>query len=323
MSKKSVFVICALFGYLLLCPQSALQSARDGLLLWYHSVLPVIFPFLFFGGLLMRLVNAEDMPKILTRPFTRLFGCSTYGVFVIPAGFLCGFPAGARLTGDLYRDGKITREEALHLFGFANNVSPGFIVSYLASGQMRQPDRAGWYVLQILGAALLYGWIQSWPRRGRNYPESVQTPPTRETISFTLIDDCIYEAMSSALRLGAYILLFAILSGAITLAAPLSNPAVLLFVSGIEVTNGIHLLAVSALSDAQKYIAVSALAAFGGWSALAQSAGIGHMDKEMLFLLYQKQGDHHPAHNSDIHCPVPVEFPLIIAALLPQLHQIL
>ncbi|MCC8101956.1 MAG: hypothetical protein LIP11_06735 [Clostridiales bacterium] len=283
MSKKSVFVIIALFGYLLLCPQAALDSAREGLLLWYHSVLPVLFPFLFLSSLAMRLICAADMPKAFTRPFMRLFGCSAYGAFVIPVGFLCGFPMGARLTGDLYRDGKITQKEARQLYGFANNLSPGFIVSYLAAGQMQRPDLAGWFLLQILGAALLYGWAQARRPRGRQHAEHPQKLPSREKISFALIDACIYGAMESALRLGAYILLFAILSGAIGQAAPLSNPAVLLFASGIEVTNGIRLLATSALPEGGKYIAVSALAAFGGLSALAQSAGIAHMDKEMLF----------------------------------------
>ncbi|MCD8398334.1 MAG: hypothetical protein LUD12_14340 [Lachnospiraceae bacterium] len=283
MSKKSLFAIFLLFIYLLLCPQMALNSAREGLLLWYHSVLPVVFPFLFLSSLAIRLVSAEDMPKILTRPFTRLFGCSAYGAFVIPAGFLCGFPMGAKLTGDLYRDGKITREEALRLFGFANNLSPGFIVSYLAAEQMQQPALAGCFLLQILGAALLYGWTQGWPHHVHQHPAPQQTPRGHEKVSFSLIDDCIYGAMESALRLGAYILLFAILSGAITQAAPLSNPAILLFASSIEVTNGIRLLAASALSAGEKYVAVSALAAFGGFSALAQSAGIAHMDKEMLF----------------------------------------
>ncbi|MCD8338181.1 MAG: hypothetical protein LUD18_13120 [Lachnospiraceae bacterium] len=283
MSKKSLLLILLFFGYLLFCPQAALNSAREGLLLWYHSVLPVLFPFFVLSNLALRLISAEDMPKAVTRPFIRLFGCSAYGAFVIPAGFLCGLPVGAKLTGDLYRDGKITREEAKHLSGFSNNLSPAFIFSYLAAEQMCLPEQAGWFALQILGAALLYGWMQARPGRTRQRPECPQKSPKREKMSFTLLDDCIYGAMESALRLGAYILLFAILSGAIWQAAPVSNPAVLLLASGIEATNGIRLLAASSLPECGKYVAVSALAAFGGLSALAQSAGIAHMDQDMLF----------------------------------------
>ncbi|MCD8348199.1 MAG: hypothetical protein LUD16_09700 [Lachnospiraceae bacterium] len=283
MPKKFLCMIVLLFGYLLFHPQTALASAREGLLLWYHCVLPVVFPFLFLSSLALRLISAEDLPKAFTRPFIKLFGCSAYGAFVIPAGFLCGFPMGAKLTGDLYRDEKITQEEARRLFGFANNLSPGFIISYLAAEQMRQPEQSGWFVFQILGAAFLYGWAQAWSCRGKLHLQEPQTHSERKILSFALIDDCIYGAMESALRLGAYIVLFAILSGAILQIAPISNPAILLLVSGIEVTNGIRLLAASSLPEGGKYIAVSALAAFGGLSALAQSAGIAHMDKKMLF----------------------------------------
>ncbi len=106
-SASGLLLIFSLLGYLLLFPQIAAESARSGLLLWYHSVLPVIFPFLFLSSMMIRIIHAEDIPKTLTRPFMRLFGCSPYGAFVILAGFLCGLPVGAKLTSELYREKKL------------------------------------------------------------------------------------------------------------------------------------------------------------------------------------------------------------------------
>ncbi|MCD7820488.1 MAG: hypothetical protein LUH07_15790, partial [Lachnospiraceae bacterium] len=200
MRKKTVLLILLLFSYLLLCPQTALHSARDGLLLWYHSVLPVIFPFMFLSTLTLRILDADSLPEAFSRPLTRLFGCTAYGAFVILAGYLCGFPMGAKLTGDLYREKKITREEAHFLYGFANNLSPGFILTYLASEQMLLPNQAGYFLLQILGASLLKGWIEARKRKPfQPLPAAPQNKPA-EKLTFSMVDDCINDAVSNVLR---------------------------------------------------------------------------------------------------------------------------
>ncbi|MCC8044243.1 MAG: hypothetical protein LIP12_01930 [Clostridiales bacterium] len=287
MAKRIIVLILPAFGYLLLFPQTALLSARDGLLLWYQQVLPVIFPFMFLSTLAVRAVRASDLPRLVTRPLMAAFHCSAYGAFVILSGFLCGFPMGAFLTADLYQNGKISRNEAHLLLGFANNLSPGFILSYLSVQQMQLPREAGWFLFQILGAAVINGWIDA-RKNSIQITDDADTcetgsEPVRNTNLFSLIDSCIYDAMSSALRLGAYIMLFTILSGAIKTAVPSANPVILLLTSGIEVTAGIRMIAESGLSVSVKYIAVSALGAFGGLSALAQSVGIARMDQSMLF----------------------------------------
>ncbi|MCD8105532.1 MAG: hypothetical protein LUF35_11175 [Lachnospiraceae bacterium] len=289
MRKKWFLLIFLFFGYLLLFPQTALLSAQDGLLLWYRQVLPILFPFLFLNTLAMRTIHASDLPGLLIRPLMRAFHCSAYGAFVILSGFLCGFPMGAFLTGDLYRNEKISRDEARLLFGFVNNLSPGFIISYLSAGQMKMPRSAGWFLVQILGAALLCGWLDARTQsRVSSFSVGIESESEPDLKAgsgniFSLIDDCIYAAMSNALRLGAYIMLFAILSGAVQKIFPVTCPAALLLVSGIEVTSGVRLIAESGLSASAKYVAVSALGAFGSLSALVQSAGIARMDKEMLF----------------------------------------
>lgn len=281
------------FLYLLFFPQAAASSARDGLLLWYRSVLPVLFPFMFLSALAVRLVQPERLPRTLTRPVCRLFNCSACCAFAILAGFLCGLPMGAKLTADLCREEKISPREAWFLHSFINNMSPGFIVSYLAVGQMRLPGCAGWFLLQILGAPLLFGLFAAHAgklqkREGEDSADSPwlsgssKKPAPCPGFSFSLVDDCIYDAIGNTLRLCAYIVLFTILSGAALQILPATNPAVLLLISVIEVTSGIRFVAESALPFTAKYIIVSALAAFGGLSALAQTAGIAHMDRALL-----------------------------------------
>lgn len=299
--KKITAVLFALLFYLLAFPAEALHAARAGLLLWYHSVLPVLFPFMLISGILMHF----DLPGLLlpyiARPFHFLFRVSPYGAFAVLSGFLCGFPMGAKVTSDLLAQKKITREEAFHLYGFVNNLSPSFILSFIAADQMQQPSWGILFLLNILGSAVLYGCISS--RRlqhgsghlsaekharaaAHSFPRNEVHVPDLQT-TFSLIDDCIYNSIENTVRLGAYIVMFSILGSAAAHFIPAGHPLTLFLLSSIEVSNGVHLLASSGLPLFARFLLINILGAFGGFSALAQTASIAAMNRE-LFLHYTK-----------------------------------
>lgn len=337
---KKIFrgVLLLMLLYLLFFPARALADARAGLLLWYRSVLPVLFPFMLLCGLMIRFSLLERVLPALSIPFRLLFGCSSYGAFAILCGFLCGFPMGAKVTCDLQREGKITEREAYFLYGFVNNLSPSFILSFLAADQMQRPAWGGLFLCNILGSALLYGLIsgrklrRSDPPAKTNAEESRHTPDSvfradphicmdsgnsprhagnpapekpvrtsrvsKSTASrkqknggqfpdiqdaFRRIDDCIYDTIENAVRLGAYIVMFSLLSGAVSLLLPQDHPASLFLISCIEVSNGVHLISGSALPFAARYVLVTVLASFGGLSALAQTVSIAGMDRRLLW----------------------------------------
>ncbi len=343
--KKLTAVLLALLLYLLLFPAEALLGAKEGLLLWYRSVLPVLFPFMLLCGILMRFDLPGRLLPYIARPFHFLFGSSAYGAFAILCGFLCGFPMGAKVTRDLLSQNKISREEAWHLYGFVNNLSPSFILSFMAADQMRKPSWGGLFLLNILGSALIYGCLSARRLRRTSRRETIRqktacreaacqktvhekiapqevpgavrenirqktvhekiapqeisgavrenaparaaapdknSPLDLQTV-FSAIDSCIYDSVENTVRLGAYIVMFSILCSAASHLIPAGHPLALPLLSCIEVTNGVHLLAGSALPLPVRYLLVNVLGAFGGLSALAQTASIAAMDRALLF----------------------------------------
>lgn len=308
-----------LFFYLLICPAAALQSTRDGLLLWYHSVLPVLFPFMLLSGLLLKFNFLKHLPAFFAVPFQKLFGISQNGAFAVLTGFFCGFPMGAKITCDLHAEKKISAAEARFLYGFVNNLSPAFLISYLAADQLACPQYRGLFLFTILGAAALYGLLTSVSfRRGKAAAENrtdagtdyatagrhgaaeadastdsaatgsrraAEAHAAQRSVSdtFACIDGCIYSSVRSTVKLGVYITIFKIISDAFLSFAPLGNPLALLLGASIEVTGGIHLLADAPLSFHMKLILIDALCAFGGFSALAQTVSIAAFDKNALF----------------------------------------
>ena len=285
MRRKLPLVFCffAFFIYLLAFPRPALESARHGLLLWYHSVVPVLFPFMLLGNFALRTGLIYPLTALFYRPLQLCFGCSQAGCFAVLAGFLCGFPVGAKITSDLAAQNLISADEETFLLGFCNNLSPAFLLSYLAAAQLDAPKLGPVFLGTVLGASFLYGFLRSFSfRRKISMQKERESAPL--SFSFALLDPCIMNAIENTVRLGGYLVSFSILDGCIfhLLAAAFSSFHLvgLLIRAAIEVTNGLHLLAISSLPWPAKFVFLSACASFGGFSALAQTIGIAHMNRK-------------------------------------------
>ena len=108
-------IICSLLflGLLLFCPEAAIQGSKYGSALWLNELIPTLLPF-FIGLRLFQLC----LPKVASHPAFLLLG------------LLCGYPSGASLVADQYRQGLLSQPQAYFYLGFVNNPSPMFILSF-------------------------------------------------------------------------------------------------------------------------------------------------------------------------------------------------
>ena len=119
------------FIYLLCFPQEAFQSSASGVTLWFFHVLPSLLPFMIFSDFFIHTGLVSVLLRKIKTVFRFLFGLSMYGSYALLLGLICGYPMGAKLTADLFREGKITKSEAQYLLTFCNNPGPVFISSYI------------------------------------------------------------------------------------------------------------------------------------------------------------------------------------------------
>ncbi len=142
-------LVCFLFS-----GDALLDAGRGALLLVSGSILPSLFPFLVLSGLLSATIGSIPLPG--GRFFKQAFGLPEEGLIPFLLGALCGFPIGVRITADLYRRGRITREEAVRLSALSANTGPAFAVAGVGSA-LFQDAAIGWglYFLQLSTAVLL------------------------------------------------------------------------------------------------------------------------------------------------------------------------
>lgn len=266
-------MIPALLLYMLLFPKKVLADSLAGLDLWFHTVLPSLLPFIILSNVLI----GANVVSQLMRPFSGFFrhvlGLSPEGGYAWLLGLFCGFPMGARLTGDMYRQHRISREEAGYLLTFANQSSPMFLSTYVVlHGLGDSPLTLPVFVIFYASAFLTSLVFRIRSRRFGLPPSKPKKEVPEQTSYGNLLDTSIMNGFEIITRLGGYIILFSILAGIVLqLPAPLHTAAP--FLSGLtEITTGIHTISGTTLPLQVKFTAIVCCTAFGGFSTVAQTS---------------------------------------------------
>lgn len=155
---------CAAMLVLILDAKTALSGAKEGVELCLWTVIPALFPFFVASNLLSGNLNARFL-----RPLGKLLRLPQGAEPILLAGFLGGYPVGAKCIADAVSSGSLTREDGRRMLGFCSNAGPAFIFGVVAN------QLGGWKV-----AALLWGsHILSALVVGVLLPSSPVTHPVR------------------------------------------------------------------------------------------------------------------------------------------------
>ena len=267
-------LITLMFGAMLLFPKAVFNGASEGLLLWFQVVFPTLFPFMLITNLLMDSGGLAFISGIFRRPFRRIFGVSGNGSFAVLAGFLCGYPMGAKVTADLLRTGRITRAEGQYLLSFCNNTSPVFIINFivwktLGEDQLLLPSLA-----VLMGGPVLLSFLfrRVYLEKGKHFfPDfsAFGNRSGRET-DFSLLDLCMMNSFESIVKVGGYIILFSVVLSLLSESGQ-HSPVFTALTAVLEVTNGILIIDGLNLRLTLSWPLIMALTSFGGLCSVAQT----------------------------------------------------
>lgn len=262
-------LIC--FAFMLLFPKDVFNGASKGLLLWFHTVFPTLFPFLIITNLLMSTNCIRLIARLFGPLLNKIFRVSPNGSFAIIAGFLCGYPMGAKISADLTHTKQISPQEGAYLLSFCNNTSPVFIFNFVVwkHWEKRTDDSVHPDPDSCAHSGQLF--TRRTYLKGKQAFQAPDSGWQKNTFwSFDILDHCIMDSFEAITKVGGYMILFSVL---IALSENLAScfPAVQILLPVLEITNGIQLIGMSAVSFPVKYILALSLTAFGGICAAAQT----------------------------------------------------
>jgi len=130
--KSAVSSALAAFAMLviILDTKTALFGANDGVQLCIRTVIPSLFPFFVLSGI----INSQLLGRSvrLLRPVCKLCRISAGAESLLLLGFLAGYPVGAQMITQAYKQGKLSKNTAKRMLGFCNNAGPAFLFGMLS-----------------------------------------------------------------------------------------------------------------------------------------------------------------------------------------------
>lgn len=249
---------------LLRYPALSLQYASTGLILWFRKMIPTLLPFMILSGIMISMNLTARFVRLLHPVLHFFYGTTPNGSYILLMGFLCGFPMGARIAGQLRRKELISRKEAESLLAFCNNIGPIYFLSFVVSTlSLKRPVLP---FLLMYGIPLVYGMVLMWVSRKK---EPFAEPPEAENHApeglLTAIDSSILSGLLGIGRLGGYMVFFNLLNILFVPFAHLPSFLLHLYQCLLEITSGI-----AGCGNAHPYL-VLILLPFGGFSCIAQT----------------------------------------------------
>lgn len=261
-----VYMILALYLTILLLryPALSLQYAYTGLVLWFRKMIPTLLPFMILSGIMISMNLTARFVRLLHPILHFFYGTTPNGSYTLLMGFLCGFPMGARIAGQLRQEGRISRKEAESLLSFCNNIGPIYFLSFVVS--TLSLERPMLPFLLMYGIPLVYGMVLMLVHRGK---ESFIEPQEADNHApeglLSAIDSAILSGLSGIGRLGGYMIFFNLLNILFVPFTRLPPVLVHLYQCLLEITSGI-----AGCGNAYPCL-VLILLPFGGFSCIAQT----------------------------------------------------
>lgn len=265
MTKRKLWALILVSVMVLLLWRSAVaaEAVRRGLTLCARSVIPALFPYFVVSGLFISLGFADGVGRRLEPLTRRLFGVGGAGASAFFLGLLGGYPVGGRTVGQLYRAGRLSKDEAERLLAFCNNAGPSFILGVVGVGCFGSL-RTGIYLYLVHAfSAVLVGILfrKKAPVSGQKVRYSATFEPTAAFVR------AVGEAAEGMVRLCGFVVFFLVILALITDLTGLNHPVLL----GLaELTTGVTALE----GRPGDLVWAAALLGWGGLSVHGQTAAV-------------------------------------------------
>ncbi len=304
MLKKSIvpIVLLGLIISFVTFPSICIEAAREGLLLWFHKVLPSLLPFMIVINIFVNLQTVKNASNIFSPLTNKLWKLPGVSLLVFILSLLAGYPMGARIIKELLTSGELTKPQCEKTLCFCNNCGLIFIIATVGITLFNNIT-IGYFLLII---HILSAFIVSIICRPITTSSSLEnsvcinishTPVSKKNF-VSLFNESVTLSVDTITCVGGYIIFFSVISSLITktplftnILSTYSNPNRLLlsgYISGIlELSSGVNTL--SSLNTLYCLPLISFVLAFGGICVYCQTLYIiGKNDFFMLPYLLSK-----------------------------------
>lgn len=254
---------------MLLFPEITGFGVRNGLLLWYQSIVPALFPFMVISSLIVSGDGITLLMKPVHKLIRHLIPISENGCFVLLSGLICGYPMGAKTCAEFLKEKRIHQSEGRFLMAVCNHPSPMFLFGF-AYPHFKEQIPPFVFLLNMYLPLLILALMAKFYyfHFDKTVLQSVTCFEPAKTVRLSF-DHAIMSSVEILCKIGGYLIFFSIIIRMV-IQSPIIPVKIRLFLIGImEMTTAIRELA-DTLPFPESYIASIGAISLGGLSGLFQ-----------------------------------------------------
>lgn len=274
-----ILLLLTIILLVVIFPSNSIGSFYNGISIWATKVLPSLLPFFILTKLLSYTNFIPYISKKITPLTRKLYNVDGYGGYIYIMSIISGYPTGAKITSELYKDGRITKGQAYTITAFTSTSGPLFILGTVGIALFHNIRLGIIVLLSHYIGALLNGLLY-------RCKESNKSTLTLTHISHTenIILSSVNSSINAILNIGVLIALFYMITDLIIILNLFTPIVELLKIIGVdknisisilsgilEITTGEIMLSSLTLSQNLGIIISTALVSFGGLSIHAQA----------------------------------------------------
>ncbi len=215
-ASRTVLIMISLFlvACIVIFPAECIAAAKEGLNGWLNIIVPSLLPFMIGSNILLRTGVLKPLADFCT-PFTKkVFGTGGDLIYIYVSSALSGYPMGAKLAGDLYKEGAILHEDAVRIINATSISGPLFISGAVATSILGNSAVAEYIYFPHIISALLVGIlfrIFVYPKNMRiREPFRTGKKPPAEISVGKVLNDSIMNSLTTIGLIGGFIILFSV-----------------------------------------------------------------------------------------------------------------
>lgn len=308
-TKILYFLILFLMISIIMDPVRSINSAKNGLSIWFNILLPSLLPFLVLSELLILSGFVKTFGKFLEPIMGTLFNIPGESSFPIIMSIISGYPIGSKLTCSLRNKNIITKNEGDRLITFSSTSSPLFILGTVLVGMLNSPHLKFLIIIPHYLGALTLGLLsnlysnrrKSYMNNRINIHKSNSIDQGHNIYLGRIISESVKDGMNSMFLIGGLVIIYSVIIDVfldshiiqlfiIKLSNLLKlNPKILegIFAGIFEISIGVQKVAGLNLNIFSKICIINFIIAWGGFSIQSQVLSfIGQTDiNSKLFVI--------------------------------------
>lgn len=252
-------VILSALATLFIFSKECKEGCVNGILLCLGVLIPSLFPFF----ILSSLIAESNATAFLSQPFGRAFsfitGMSRNAIVPVIMSLVGGYPVGAKTVAQMYRSGKLSKDDTKKLSVVCCCSGPGFLITFIGISLLESKE-AGLILLSsqitsIIALLLICPLIF-----GRNRKTEPTDNILNKSVSFSeLLVNSVNTSVKSTAGMCGFVILFSTLCEVLKSFPFMHGNTAAIVMSLFEITTGL-----TAKDTSLSLEIISALAGFGG-----------------------------------------------------------